>query len=847
MPRTAFHSRRTRTSSSLIALATVLVVGASPAAAQSFNGTGAFVNPANGTINQSVANVTTVTINSGVQQAVINWTPTDNALTGGNIVFQNAGTTANFNGSNDFAVLNNINTASLSRVVELRGTINSRVGGVQGGNVYFYAPGGFLATSTSVFSVGSLVMSALPIATSGSTFITGFDTTNTVGFGQAPTANASITMNGTVNATKFGFGFDPPGSSYVALVAPRVVHNGTISTNGSAALVAAEAATISFSPDGLFDIQVTAGSTDSQGVNVQGDITGPTPTGADDKQGIYLVAVPKNQLMTMVIGNGSDLGFTLANSALDDHGVIVLSAGHDVTDGAIAAKSAAAGTGTADFWFTGAHATNNLIGEATGSAFLYSIADQPTTIFNNDVTVHADGSIFMDADGAGTSLTIGGDLSLSTNKTGTAGQSVLAGDISLYALNGGNLSVAGGTTLSANGTGGSAGSGGAGSGTGGNILVSSEIGSTLALHALTATATGTGGNGLAPGVNAGNGTGGTLRLYADDAATATILGAVSLDAKGTGGNASGAGLAGNGKGGNAYVYIGDNTTLTINGATSLKSDGQGGSHTTGNGGSGTGGESRITAVDPSTTGGLLTFNGNLTLSSDGTGGASGGAGTGGVGAGGWARISTPMDHDIDINGTLDMHAKGTGGNSTGGTGGAGNGGTVQIAGILGNIDATGFSANLNSDGTGGNGVTGGQGQGGVSELTSQSNVMAGVADLRARGIGGNGTTSGAGLGGTVRVQANGGDISLTRLNAYTSAWGGNASATAGLGHGGSVYIDAFADSSLSILNGMDISAIGDGGAVTAGGTGGDGIGGYIEVKAQGANALLTSGDPKSGV
>ena len=50
------------------------------------------------------------------------------------------------------------------------------------------------------------------------------------------------------------------------MVAPRVEHGGTINVNGAAALVAAEASTINFSPDGLFSIQVDTGTTDSNGM-----------------------------------------------------------------------------------------------------------------------------------------------------------------------------------------------------------------------------------------------------------------------------------------------------------------------------------------------------------------------------------------------------------------------------------------------------------------------------------------------------------------------------------------------------------------------------------------------------
>ena len=59
------------------------------------------------------------------------------------------------------------------------------------------------------------------------------------------------------------------------MVAPRVQHHGTINVDGSAALVGAEAATITFRPSGLFDIQIDVGTTDANGVAVYGDITGP--------------------------------------------------------------------------------------------------------------------------------------------------------------------------------------------------------------------------------------------------------------------------------------------------------------------------------------------------------------------------------------------------------------------------------------------------------------------------------------------------------------------------------------------------------------------------------------------
>src|SRR5919112_2695290 len=105
MSRISLNSRRTRTSCSILALATVMAIGATPAAAQSFNGTGVF-NSGSGTITTGAG---TTNIALTANNSVITWTPTDNATgTGTNILFQNSGTTATFSRTSDFAVLNKI-------------------------------------------------------------------------------------------------------------------------------------------------------------------------------------------------------------------------------------------------------------------------------------------------------------------------------------------------------------------------------------------------------------------------------------------------------------------------------------------------------------------------------------------------------------------------------------------------------------------------------------------------------------------------------------------------------------------------------------------------------------------
>jgi hypothetical protein len=109
----------------------------------------------------------------------------------------------------------------------LDGTINSLVNGSPGGSIFFYSPSGFIIGSNAVINVGSLVLSASPIAVDGNgNFINGTSVT----FNQAPNANALINTVAGSQITANGAG------SYVALVAPQVTHHGTIRTDGVADL-----------------------------------------------------------------------------------------------------------------------------------------------------------------------------------------------------------------------------------------------------------------------------------------------------------------------------------------------------------------------------------------------------------------------------------------------------------------------------------------------------------------------------------------------------------------------------------------------------------------------------------
>ena len=323
---------------SAIALATAL---AAPAAAQSFQGSAnvvfgsATVTTGTGTTNIDIAS----------NSAVIDWTPNDTAINNGApIAWQPAGTTAVFNGSaGPFAVLNRIVPADTSRPITFDGNVQSQfvLGQAlfRGGTVFFYSPGGIVIGPNAVFDIGSLGLTTAPprVDANGAFF-----TNNTLTLDQASSGSAvRIQPGARINAIAPG--------SYVAIFAPYVEQHGTVAANGQVALVAGEAGTFTYSPDGLFDIQVTTG-TDGQngaGISTFGTTTGGASTGPGDNRRVYLVAVPKNQLLTMAIQRGASLGFEVAGAANVDGNAVVLSAGYNVTRGAAeTARAGGSGTGT---------------------------------------------------------------------------------------------------------------------------------------------------------------------------------------------------------------------------------------------------------------------------------------------------------------------------------------------------------------------------------------------------------------------------------------------------------------------------------------------------------------------
>ncbi|PHR15739.1 MAG: hypothetical protein COA41_15575, partial [Sphingopyxis sp.] len=368
-------------------------------------------------------------------ETFINWTPLDTANGDDLINILPGGTTLNFVGPNaGYTVLNRIlptgtTTSGDPRGIAFSGNVASRLGDIDGsigGNIWFYSPGGIVVGAGSTFDVGSLVLTTNDIDTTGGLFGAGGE----IRFSGTAGSRSSVTIenDATINALN-------DRSSYVAMVAPRVVQGGTVNVDGSAAYVAAEQAELTIN-NGLFDIAIGVGTADGNGVVHSGTTTGPssTPTfsGIDitdaDAQAIYMVAVPKNDALTMLVGG--NLGYEPAASASIVNGNVVLSAGANVattgdqtnasfaidknaadSDSNIQLQNVSFGSSVSTF------ATNGL--SATASSLTDRIVSD-NSVGSQDLLLEARNQLDINTTGGG-SIDINGDLTLRAGTDGVGG------------------------------------------------------------------------------------------------------------------------------------------------------------------------------------------------------------------------------------------------------------------------------------------------------------------------------------------------------------------------------------------------------------------------------------------
>lgn len=400
-----------------------LVLAASPLRAQAVNGTPTPQFGIGG-ISRSTPGLDAVFVTGS--EALVDWTASDS---GG--VFLPEGNTLRFiyDGSTPYTVLNRVTDTAAGGPLSISGTVESS----SLGKVWFYNAGGWVVGPKGVFNVGSLVLTSLPIAVDPATDTVSrlYGDKNEIRFGTAfdPKSSVIIQSGAQINASLAN-------SSYVAVVAPRVEQAGTVAVNGSAAYVAAEAATLTIN-SGLFDIIVDSGSDDLEGVIHTGTTKWPSNASSTDaSHRIYLVAVPKNQAMTAVV-SGS-LGYDGATSASVVDGSIVLSAGYNVIGGDVVS-------------------TNPVGGDASVAIRGLTVGQKGAT---TNLTGFATGNVVIDARGSSTfvrgsaDLVAQGNISATIDKTNAL---LVDSNLSLGSLDGAKagavlVSVAGGGSLGVGGT-----------------------------------------------------------------------------------------------------------------------------------------------------------------------------------------------------------------------------------------------------------------------------------------------------------------------------------------------------------------------------------------------------------
>ena len=799
-----FSTRTTRMGARLL-VSTLALAAANAAHAQSYDAGDPVVVSGSVTFDRTgTPNTETYTINSNT--AVLDFIPNDTGP-GGPINFQFAGSLARYLGGlgiTDFTVLNRILAADPSRAIQLNGTIISRLQAsptTPGGSVWFYSPGGIIVGSTAVIDVGNLLL-ATGDPTGGSGVIT---TPNQFTINSAPDSNAAITVQAGAQITASNAG------SYIALVAPAITQSGTVSTNGSAAYVAAEQTTLTFN-SGLFNIQTTVGSNANNNTPLVHD---GTTRFIDDsgQRRAYLVSVAKNDAITMLIQGAGQLGFDMATGVNIDNGVVVLSGGYNVNDTTYTNLAGSAGALRHDIQITNPTNNANFQGQVNpfaASEIRINALGQAMN-FAGDVSMNA-GTLASIVTGVEGSVTIAGDLDLSTLVYGARDANFTGGNVVLDASLG-NISIGGNTSLT--------------SFTDADFL-----------------------GGLDP---AGTVTGGTILIVADNGNTVNMSGTLNIlvEANGADQLLVSQTSAGNAVGGNIALVSSGGSVISVGGAASIVSTATGGTVQLGNAtaGNATGGTTNILAGD-----GDVTFGADLTVRATGTGGQVNASGTtaAGNGTGGQININVGTGN-LSVGGNLTGNVEGFGGSTQFATsrgGGDGSGGSILMSLTgSGNIAVVG-DTNFTAGGTGSNAVaTGndcGSGVGGNIFVLAQTGAMSfgGNVTLQAASFAGSGfdNTGVASNAGTLNFQADGGSIDISgQLNMNADAFGGspNAGQDGANAFGGSSILSAINNGTITVTERIGVTAGATGGASNGGfnGRGGNATGGNGQIVATTGGAI----------
>ncbi|HYG46425.1 MAG TPA: hypothetical protein VD846_00650 [Allosphingosinicella sp.] len=657
------------------------------ASAQAFDGTPITVH---GTISRFME-PGKETILVETPSAVVNWIPNSNADTTP-FDFLPAGNVATFqNGASneDFMILNRI-LPDNNRPMAFNGTVLSQLvsnsGTVPGGTVVFYTPGGILIGGTAVFDVGNLLLTTIdPVVDQNGDFFVG----NTYRLSSAGIGNSFVRIQPGARIDALSAG------SYFAAAAPVIQQGGSVRVNGSVAYVAAEAVNLTID-SGLFDIQVQVGSSGAAAtIDHRGSTGGPASEGAGDNHNIYMVAVPKNDAISLLLRGSA--GYDVAAGAVEENGAIVLSAGYNVNQ--VASQAMPAGAGAASIDIRQANITSDLTGLATTAAAGTAFGGEALN-FAGDVTLVAPNAGLGSEGGM---LRVGGNAVVTTGRAGDFNfNAATGGQAILFARGGGTVQIAGSARVSASSL-----SPPGENATGGDSTAVANNGTILIGGALLVEADAEAGSeGL---VDPGGAIGGNARLATLNGGRLRVAGAALVTSSATGAAGFGIGDAtpGAAQGGFAAVAaLGGEMEL---GSLTVRASGQGGPAFAGTPGAGLGGDARLQA------GGRVTVAGATRIEANGAGGT--GAGetpdlpnvSGGAGIAGAALVHVEGGA-VQLD-TLEATAIGTGGAAagTGTSGGNATGGLAEVRLLGGSLAAR--ESTLRAFGTAGAGpnatVTGG--------------------------------------------------------------------------------------------------------------------------------------------
>ena len=840
-----------------------------PANAQAFQGN---ITSSTGGVVRSPTSGTSETLTIGSDRAVINWSPTNQQQGGGTIDFLPNGNVATFTSSPgvaDYTVLNRI-TPSTGQPIALNGHVISTLQGTSatGGHVWFYSPGGIVVGATAVFDVGGLLLTTNDVTSFGTTS-TGFSAT----FGGASTTIGSskiqILSGARINALQQ--------NSYVALIAPRIEQGGKVRVNGSAAYAAGEQLSMTLN-QGLFDISIDVGTSDPNGIVHTGETSGPGNATGISSGNIYMVAVPKNDALTMLLSGGT-VGFDQATSAQVQNGQIILSSGQGVSGTAFAGQAlgGAIGGAASGITISGGHYTSTVTARGTGE--VQANGGGGTLTFDHDVNLQGlQGASLLAFEGDtinvhGNARVSADDLRFFDTSNPELGLDATGGFAEIGANSGGSITIDGTATVTADASPATNSSTLVGGRSfGGTALIDADGGAISIGGATSVSATGFGDGVSHAGIDGRDSTGGEAEVFASSGGTLHIGGALSLMAEGHGSASAlvSGGTGGTGSGGTATISADDHSAISVGGTTRVSASGIGGgllTSTDGTGGEGDGGSIDVAA----SFGGNITFGADADFLANGIGQTA--QAQGGDGYGGNASLFLDGG-TITANGHLATFADGLGGSGliagdgyggsvfggfTGGEG-FGLGGTLNVAGDF-RLQAGGHGGN-GLDNAGGAGGQGGNGYGGSAifyvspDQVEGSPLSVNLADVFVTangegGAGGNGLTGGNGgsgysygffdggegsFFGDARIEIWAGNVTARDMQVFSTARGGNGgSGSAGAGGDGG---DAFGGSSTLTVGGnltatralsYDRALAGNGGSGSTSGNGGQANGGDASI------------------